>query len=115
VGLSGIAALVLRWSQCASVKAEDCYHMRKLYLLNRMPYLLEAEYDLALLRVSLRLWPQNNDCEWMRGTRPKEMRVFSIRAAAVADGAEACCLSNAQVFAEIGSVGGRESRPAVSC
>jgi hypothetical protein len=72
--------------------------MRKLYLPNRVPYLLGAEHNPALLHVSLRLWPQNNDCEWMRGTRPKEMRLFSIRAAAVADGAEACCLSNAQVF-----------------
>jgi hypothetical protein len=41
------------------------------------------------------------------------MRLFSMRAASLMGGAGACYLSKAQIFADIGSVGERQSRPAL--
>jgi hypothetical protein len=115
VSYSGISALDVRGSEAESVRAFDCYHMRTLCLPNRMACELEASSNPALVHVSLRVWPRGNAWQWARSTRPEEMRLFSMRAAPVTDGAGAYCLSGAQIFADVGSVGERQSRPALPC
>jgi hypothetical protein len=115
VSFSGISSLDLRRSEATLVKGVGCHHMRRLCLLTRVACELLASSNPALSHMSLRVWPRGNDWGWACSMRPEEMRLFSMRAAPVLDSAGACCLSNAHVFADIGAVGERQSRPCMPC
>jgi hypothetical protein len=111
---SGVGSLDLRGSKATSVLADNCYHMGKFFLPNRVACVLGMLYCPALSHLSLRIWPRGNAWGWARNVRLKEMRLSSMRAAPLSDGAGAC-LSRAHVFADVGSVGERQARPALPC
>jgi hypothetical protein len=115
VRFCGIASLDIHRSEATFVHASGCHHMRKLCLPDRVACNLQVWLTPALQHLSFRVWPQGNDWNWGHNTRPEEMRLFAQRAAPALDGAGACCLSNARVFADIGAVGVRQSRPALPC
>jgi hypothetical protein len=99
---SGISALDLQWSGATEVKADGCIHMRRLCLPNRIRCVLVAGPGPAEVHISLRIWPRNDLRELGPSMKPKEMRLFSMRAAPARDGTDFCLL-NAQIFADTGS------------
>jgi hypothetical protein len=113
MGSSGILELDLRGCDGAYVSVVACHLLRKLCLSERASFKLLGGCNPALSSLSLRWWPRGGDWSWMRSTRLSEVRLRSMKGSVLEDGVWTFGLSHAVVFAEVGSIGLREGRPAL--